>query len=100
MSSVHGQKQQSGRMRRRVRQLAGIVALACVWWRPGLLLPGLLALPSSGCCDCAGEFNDLAVTSDTPLTALEVSGDACGEVSCYDPSRDVVGGCTYYKVRL
>ncbi len=88
------------RMRRRLRQLAGILALTWVWWRPGLLLPGLLALPSSGCCDCGGAFNELTVTSDTPITALDVSGDACQDASCDGPSRDVVGGCYEYRVRL
>ena len=63
-------------------------------------MPGLLALPASGCCDCGGTFNELTVTSDTPITALDVSGDACHDVSCDNPSREVVGGCYEYRVRL
>jgi len=83
---------------RRLGKLAGVVALTWIWWRPALLVPGLLALPSAGCCDCAGEFNTIRVGSDTPMASLDVSGEACGEPTCDYSPPEASGGCFEFKL--
>ena len=68
---------------------------------PGVLLPGLLAVPASGCfCDCSGTYNIFGVDSATPMTGLEISGEGCGESSCIFPDPDIQGACRGYDVKL
>lgn len=74
--------------------------MAWIWSRPGLLLPGVLALPSSGClCDCGGNLgNSVSVSSSTPMSGLDVSGDGCGEATCSSPETS--GACRQFMVTL
>jgi hypothetical protein len=89
------------RNRRVLNRLAGVLTMAWIWSRPGLLLPGVLALPSSGCfCDCSGEFNTLHASSSTPMTTLDVSGDGCGATACVSAAPDAGGACHEFTVKL
>jgi hypothetical protein len=85
-------------IRRPHGRLFGLVTLAWICSSPGVLLPGLVALPASGCCDCAGEYNDLWVVSQTVMSRLDVSGDACSKTSGRDQAVD--GGYHQFHVEL
>jgi len=80
-----------------VRRL-GLTALAWICSSPAAFLPGVVAVPASGCCDCAGEYNDLWVVSSTVMSSLEVTGDACSKTSGRDQA--VEGGYHQFHVEL
>jgi hypothetical protein len=66
-----------------------------------VLLPGLVAVPASGClCDCAGTFNQLRVVGSSSMTKLDVAGDACGETLCTRPDPDLLSACKEFTVKL
>lgn len=77
-------------------KLTGVVALAWVAMRPGLLLPGLLAVPSSGCCNCE-ELNHLRVNSQIGVSMLEISSSSCTDAQCTWESAE---GCRQFEFDL
>jgi hypothetical protein len=80
-------------------RLAGLVTLTWAWLKPALLLPGLVAVPASGClCDCGGDFNNLRVASSTPMTRLDVAGDGCGTTSSCEWAPE--GNCREFVINL
>jgi hypothetical protein len=79
-------------------KLLGLVTVAWICSSPGVLLPALVAVPASGCCDCAGEYNDLWVTSSTVMSRLDVSGDGCEKTTDRDVAVD--GGYRQFHVEL
>jgi hypothetical protein len=84
-------------LRRPLGSLPGLIALTWLTSSPGVLLPSLLAVPSSGCCDCLGDGSFLNVGSATEMSRLDVSGDACSAALCtWTPD----GECREFRVDL
>lgn len=86
------------RIRRHLGRVFGVVSLAWVCSSPMVLLPSLVVLPASGCCDCAGDYNDLWVVSSTVMSTLEVSGPGCSKSTGRDRATDA--GYSQFHVEL
>jgi hypothetical protein len=67
---------------------------------PSVLVPGLLAVPASGCCDCTGTYNTLWVYATAPMSGVEISGDGCGASTCREQDRNVASACREFSVKL
>jgi len=54
---------------------------------------------TSGCCDCAGAFNDFRVGSHVAIAELSITGVGCEPPTCQGGDM-MSGGCSQFVVKL